>query len=238
MAPKKIRGPALPAGSGAPESLPDEVDLVPVIELRPERFDTEDRRPPRTNWDRDPKGWRRYWSSCLADSGIVGIEAVHGMLVPVSELSEADLAKICEKHFEEGDWNVEPEVLGPLEGGYVLRSRGSVHIVPTCCGDLDDLYDWERAVRHCGSEWRMLWIGHPWVSIKTDGDRFVLSEPHEDDAGAKPRLTVSQEALTQAVARAREQRDRFRVRLVPALEKVIASEGRIDQVVDALTGSD
>ena len=31
------------------------------------------------------------------------------------------------------------------------------------------------------AEWKMVWVRHPWMSVRFDADRLLFSEPHESD---------------------------------------------------------
>jgi hypothetical protein len=62
----------------------------------------------------------------------------------------------------------------------------------------------------------MLWIGHPWLSVRFDAGRLVLSDLHESDSPA-PRWTVTPRTLGRAVARAEAELEVFARRLEPAV---------------------
>lgn len=80
---------------------------------------------------------------------------------------------------------VSPETLASpddhtaLSGGCAVVSAESVLVEPTCCGDLKGWHEWKSAAANRESAWRMLWIGHPWLSVRSEGDDRVLSLPHE-----------------------------------------------------------
>jgi hypothetical protein len=58
----------------------------------------------------------------------------------------------------------------------------------------------------------MVWIGHPWLSIRFDAGRLVLSEPHESDAPTA-RWEVRPEELVRAVNAAEAELEAFVRRL-------------------------
>ena len=90
-----------------------------------------------------------------------------------------------------------------FDGGLaLLDERAGVLVEPTCCSDLGDSSGWASAVDSRGADWQMLWIGHPWLSIRFASGRLVLSEPHEGSPPV-PRWTVDPERLRTAAAAAR-----------------------------------
>ncbi len=108
-----------------------------------------------------------------------------------------------------------------LAGGLALLSSGEVVVEPRCCSDLRNIAEWREAAGYRGSEWGMLWIGHPWLSIRYDGERLVLSEPHESDTPVA-RWLVSPDELRVAISVAEAKLERFARRL----EALGVEEGR------------
>ena len=51
----------------------DDVSLVPVIELEPGRFSTQERPLPAGSSHELPGEWDRYWRESLADTGVAGL---------------------------------------------------------------------------------------------------------------------------------------------------------------------
>jgi len=97
-----------------------------------------------------------------------------------------------------------PEGLSIEDPGLALLHDGDPIVLPTCCADENNLDEWRSMLLEAGESWKMLWIGHPWVSWKRDGDDICLSDYHESTDGAEPdvkwKLPVSE--LCEAVRRA------------------------------------
>lgn len=98
-------------------------------------------------------------------------------------------------------------------------------IEPTCCGDLGNLSEWREAAAYRQSAWKMLWIGHPWISVRFGEGRLVFSEPHESDAPAA-RWAVNPGELGRAVAAAEAELEDFARRLEPVLDAMGVAEAR------------
>lgn len=205
----------------------ESIDLVPVIELDPFLFSTRDRSPP--SGAGTPEEWNRYWLESLADSGVVGLTPlrVPSWLVPAEQLVDFDvryriLAAIVR------DWGG-PEVFSEpnhslvLSGGLALCSGRTGLVGPTCCSDLGNLSDWKDAVGYRQAEWAMLWIGHPWLSVRFDSGLLVLSEPHESDSPT-PRWGVTPHQLGKAVLLAESRLETLAQRLKPILEAMKAHD--------------
>ena len=183
-----------------------DVELVPVLELEPFRFATTEHAQPTGNGREEPEAWSQYWRDCLADSGIRGLEPLRSgsWHASVRSIDGPTLQRILAKTFE--DWGGsevlrDPE-LGPyLSGGLALCSKGELLVEPTCCADLGNWDDWRQAVDYRGTDWQMLWIGHPWLSMRYEEPSLILSQPHESDDPA-PRWSVAPEVLGRAVTAA------------------------------------
>jgi hypothetical protein len=110
-----------------------------------------------------------------------------------------------------------------FNGGLAFCQGDEVLVEPTCCADLGNISDWRDSAAYRGIEWQMLWIGHPWLSVRYDNQWLVLSQLHESDAPVA-RWLVTPENLGAAVARARAELADFAVRLQPAVSAVVGKE--------------
>jgi hypothetical protein len=112
----------------------------------------------------------------------------------------------------------DPDASPVLSGGLALRrpDSGEVLVEPGCCSDLGDLADWRAAARHREAEWRMVWIGHPWVSVRYRQPWLVLSQAHES-AEPEERWAFRPDHLERALAVAAAELESFAGRLAAVL---------------------
>jgi hypothetical protein len=209
----------------------ESVELVPVIELEPGKFSARGRPWP-SGLGRDlPEQWDKYWKDSLADSGIVGLTPLRpaSWLVTIRQLTNADLLDRI-LAFVMRDWGgrevfQDPDCKPVLDGGLALLCNNAVLIAPNCCSDLADRSEWRMATAYRLLEWKMMWIGHPWVSIRFDAERLIFSEPHESTAPVE-RWIVEPRELERALRAADAELEEFAQRLVP----LVAAMGAIDPV--------
>jgi hypothetical protein len=206
-----------------------DVRLVPVLELEPGRFATRERPLPSGSFREVPQEWDCYWRNALADSGIVGLTALRpgSWHVPTASLTDPALVERVLAAIVR-DWGGAESLLDPdgkpvLDGGLALCQADEVLAEPACCVDLGNLSDWRQAAAYRGAGWQMLWIGHPWLSVRYDGRWLVLSGPHESEDPA-PRWAVTPEDLERAVGQARAELERFADRLRPAVVALAGDE--------------
>ncbi len=206
------------------------IQLIPVLELEPFKFSAENRKSP-SGALCDPDEWFRYWSVSLADSGITGLQPLrHGSWhVPIVNFDDSNnLQRFLEKTFQ--DWGgidslSDPDCKPVLDGGLVLRcSSSNTFIEPGCCADLGDFRNWKDAVTYRGSDWQMLWIGHPWISVRYQSPWLVLSDPHESSTPTD-RWAVIPEELNRAVNDANTDRERFSREIAGMLRTLVYGEG-------------
>ncbi len=81
-------------------------------------------------------------------------------------------------------------------------------VEPTCCCDLGDIANWKAAATFQGKDWEILWIGHPWLSMKFRQPWLLLSEPHESNDPVE-RWAVKPDELGQAVSAAEDELSHF-----------------------------
>jgi hypothetical protein len=200
----------------------ESVELVPVIELEPARFSRRERSSP-SGLARDlPERLNAYWNDSLADAGVVGLVPLTpaSWMVAIRQLSHTEsLSRILSVIVRE--WGG-PEVLHDpdgtpaLEGGVALQGNGQLLLPPTCCGDLGDYSSWREAAAYRLPSWKMVWIGHPWVSVRYDAGTLVFSGLHESETPIG-KWAVRPEELGRAVAAARLEVEDFARRLEPVV---------------------
>lgn len=199
------------------------IELIPVVELEPMKFSTQGRQSPSGSGREVPEEWQRYWRDSLADSGITSITPlrVGSWHVPTPEFSNSDmLKKFLEVTIREWD-GIEtlsdPDCRPVLNGGLALSCPNSdVLIPPTCCSDLGDLANWKEAAVYKKPEWAMLWIGHPWLSVRFQAPWLIISNLHESDSPTE-KWGVSPDDLSQALVIAKAELDRFALRIADQL---------------------
>lgn len=141
----------------------------------------------------------------------------------------ATLTKILQSHFGDGGIPADAQEASALSGGFALLHHAEVIVLPGCCGDLGNLADWAQAAQHEGGDPTMLWIGHPWLSVWSEGDVLCMREEHEYPR-AEPARTfrVARGGLLQAVEHARPEVDAL-------FERILFALGALGQRPDAST---
>jgi len=165
--------------------------------------------------------WHRYWLDSLSDSNIVGVEPLSqgSWHVPISEFDEPEMLrrflKVVFDNWGGIDSPLDPDSILGLNGGLALRSD-DVLIEPGCCGDLGDAANWQEAAAYRKHEWKMLWTGHPYPSVKYEEPFLILSGQHDSEP-PKARWTIRPEELQRAVIAAFVELERFALRIAAVL---------------------
>jgi len=191
------------------------IELIPVLELEPCKFATHTRKSPCGTFWEVPEEWFCYWSDSLADSGITGLRPLRrgSWHVPTVNFDfSINLQQFLEMTFQEWggiDSLSDPDCKPVLNGGLALRCAASdLLIEPGCCADLGDANNWKGAAEYRGPGWQMLWIGHPWLSVRYQAPWLILSERHESN-DPSDRWAVFPEELNHAVDDAKTELERF-----------------------------
>lgn len=212
--------------------------LVPVVELEPTAYATQEHPHGSGSWREDPHGWDRYWRRSLADAGISGLDPFPpgSWSVPVELLVEAHvLGALLRAHADAlpdenhprwaADWR---DSLGSFDGGFVLCDGDLPLMSPNCCCCLGSLLDWKAAAALTSPGWGDLWIGHPQASIRRQADLLEIRQNGHDWPPAGPeRVVVPLPALRRAIETAERDLQAFAARLVPTCREWL-SRGRLD----------
>ena len=203
------------------------LQLIPVIEFEPGKFQSEDSELWNMYDDDDPKGWNNYWRNSLSESGITNLEPyeTNSWLVETNKLTSEIVEVLLKKTHEiEDDSITDPEEMGvgPLSGGYVLEVSDTVQITPNCCGGLENIKDWEEASNWMDTKETDLWIGHPQLYVKSlDCHTLQIRRTAEYGEPEEPVfITIDRHELKAAITDARKQLEIFRQVILFALPNV------------------
>jgi hypothetical protein len=119
------------------------------------------------------------------------------------------------RNLEEAGFSIDLECL-PLLGGLALR-QSQVLIEPGCCADLGDVAGWRQAAGYRQSGWKSVSNGHPWVSVRYDAPRLILSSPHEGKYPPTACWAVCPGELRDAVVAAEVEMKRFAGQITSAM---------------------
>jgi hypothetical protein len=220
------------------------IELVPVVELEPYRFATQERSLPSGTTGTDKEGldqWHCYWRDSLADSGVTGLRPIRAgsWHVPTTAFTNTvTLRAVLEVLLRDQDGVLDlsdPNGV-PLPGGglALLGPAGEVLVEPACCCDLGSISEWRAAVTHQSGGWMGLWTGHPWVSVRYEEPWLVLSEPHESDSPVG-RWAFRPEQLQRALSEAESELQRFAGRLEVVLP-LLGFQGQPGPVARGMAG--
>lgn len=61
----------------------------------------------------------------------------------------------------------------------MIKIKDKFPIEPTCCGDIGNLYEWEEIFESSDTNWKQLWIGHPWIFYRKANNEIEFSDYYE-----------------------------------------------------------
>lgn len=199
------------------------IKLTPVVELVPGNFSTQSRELPSAALRDCLDEWFNYWSDSLADSGIRDLQPIQrgSWHVPTANFSgRSNIQKFLEKTLQNWggvDTLVDPDCRPVLNGGLALQCpAGETLIEPSCCCDLGEAKNWKEAAAYRKAEWWMLWIGHPWISVRYQSPWVILSSPDESNEPTG-RWAVLPQELERAADEAQAKLNSFARRLAVVL---------------------
>jgi len=199
------------------------IRLIPVLELQPTRFATVSRSWPAESGVEVPEEWHRYWSDSLADSGLTRLIPIRfgSWHVPVDQfLDPAILRRLLEVNIQQWDGIAslsDPDHEPRLDGGMAFCCPSQdVLIEPGCCADLSDAPGWRIAASYRGTDWEMLWIGHPWISVMYQEPSLILSDRHESNQ-PNAHWSIDPDELLRAAVEGEAELEAFAEQIAPVL---------------------
>lgn len=213
--------------------------LIPVIEIFPHSYTKVEIEFPSKSLEEDPESWNEYWKNCQKGTPLELLKPLgNSWFVPLNDIIELNngnnykvIKRIVEVNFRSIGKDLQLDHISSLEGGYVLQHNDDNIIFPGCCGDLSNIYDWERCLELEGSEWNEIWIGHPTISVKVENDNLLLSKPHEPSEKANNiALNTNKEELALAIKDAKINITKFQPYLMEVLKEYF-EENKTSEVV-------
>lgn len=141
------------------------MQLINTIEVSPFLYSDKNYELPKGT----SKEWNNLWLKCLSDKNITALNTIQkgSFLVDIDNINDANLEIIINKVLEDKDDSEElEEQIGKLNGGIAIKNDNCFVIMPTCCGDIGNIIEWESIFDNNSNNWSQLWIGHPWIFYK------------------------------------------------------------------------
>jgi hypothetical protein len=156
--------------------------LINTIEISPLRYSKEEFELPEISDYPDHEEWFIKWKGAVSQLNFKTIEK-GSYLVDIETIDDETLKMIVEAKIEdmESEESEEDVFVMPFDGGIVLKIENDILIQPSCCCDISNIEDWKNIFKNPSSEWRDIWIGHPWVLYKTENGKVCFSEYTESN---------------------------------------------------------
>ncbi|MGB1242325.1 MAG: hypothetical protein ACPG49_07380 [Chitinophagales bacterium] len=164
------------------------IHLHAVLQFSPSDFDALNY--PFEDCNYSPERKYNYWKKILSSNGLPNLEPMEKGFeyVKVSEIDDESLETLVKlnlvdiseyrcsvEDLEEETGETESEGISPTSfgGGVVMTSQDKMVITPQCCYSLQDYKEWTRIKPNNG--FQLIWIGHPWMYYKTQGDNILFT---------------------------------------------------------------
>ncbi|MFK7947686.1 MAG: hypothetical protein AB8G11_08855 [Saprospiraceae bacterium] len=150
----------------------------------------------------------------------------NSFFVNIQNCTDEALKIILKNHLKElesiGDKNSEEDIFYALYGGIVIKIDNQIVLEPQCCSDLNIIEEWTNELEKITKEWKMFWIGHPWVFVRLI-DGFIEFSDYENNIEkletTEPKFKLPQSTLAKALQQLENELTLFEKRLLALLEK-------------------
>lgn len=202
------------------------IELINTIEINPFKYSTEEIELPSFSEYPVPEEWFMKWeeTACRLNINFNTIRK-GSYLADIEVIDDESLQTVIEVRLSEVDLNDPDEEIYflPFDGGIVLKKDGEILIEPSCCGDMSNIENWQRIFEDQSSEWKDLWIGHPWVLYKRENGIISFSQYTENDieniGNIQIRFEVEESALKAELEKVKQQQIHFKNRISGILTK-------------------
>lgn len=157
------------------------MELINTIEISPYDFANSEYEYPNGSSAELPDEWDKFWKRCLADKNLENLNSIRkgSYLVDINSIKKSELKEILKSELKEIELDDFEEQVGRICGGIVIKIKNKFPIEPTCCGDIGNLYEWEEIFENSDTNWKQLWIGHPWIFYRKANNEIEFSDYYE-----------------------------------------------------------
>ncbi|MDN3694752.1 hypothetical protein QWZ06_22030 [Chryseobacterium tructae] len=203
------------------------IELINTIEVNPLKYAKEDFELPEIADYPDPEEWFLKWTETASrltlnfngiqkGSNLVDIETIDD-----ESLQAIVAAKLSEVEFDDPDEN---GFVLSFDGGVVLKKDDEVLIQPSCCGDLENVENWQKVVDNRSFGWAEMWIGHPWILYKRENGVISFSDYTDANINevknVKIKFEVEESEFQTELGKVIQHQFRFKNRILEILKKM------------------
>ena len=215
------------------------MQLINTIEISPFSYSNKDYELPNGSAKEFPNEWNNLWLKCVSDKNIADLNTIQNgsFLVDIEHINDTNLEIIIKKTLEHTDNSINlEEQISYLIGGIAIKSNNCFIIMPTCCGDIGNLTEWESIFENASNSWKQLWIGHPWIFYKRQNELIEFSDYTdlnlEELKEIKTVFSISEFILKSQLSILRKQLYNFDSKIRMILEKLkIQNAGMISSLL-------
>ncbi|WP_209919877.1 hypothetical protein [Chryseobacterium jejuense] len=218
------------------------IELINTIEINPLKYSKEDFELPRIADYTNPEEWFLKWTEAASRLTLNCNEIQKGSnLVNIETIDDESLHTIVAAKLTEVEFD-DPDDIGfvlSFDGGIVLKKDDEVLIEPSCCGDIENIENWEKVVENRSSEWAEIWIGHPWVFFKRENGIISFSDYTEanitDVENVKTKFEVEESVFNEELEKVMYHQIHFKNRISDILKKMnIDNAERISEFMSGI----
>ena len=162
-------------------------EIYPVIEINALDFTDKEYDMPNGSRYEYPNEWDARWIKSLADGGIRNVKSLQrGYNIAVlNQIDDHDLEIIIDRRLkgnvsddeEETEEDTDDEnSIYAFNGGVAICAEGIILISPQCCTGIYDYRNWIDALDGDTMEWETIWVGHPWVFGRNNGENLEMTD--------------------------------------------------------------
>lgn len=203
------------------------IELINTIEINPLKYSKEDFELLQIADYPDSEELFLKWTETASRLTFNFNEIQKGSnLVDIKTIDDESLqiivaAKLSEVEFDDPDEN---GFVLSFDGGIVLKKDDEILIHPSCCGDIENVENWQKVVDNRSFGWAEMWIGHPWVLYKRENGVISFSDYTEininEVKNVKVRFEVEESEFQTELGKVIQHQVRFKNRILNILKKM------------------
>lgn len=218
------------------------MQLINTIEINPYDYANSEYESPNGSSQDMAEARNRFWQKCISDKNLGHLKPIKtgSYLVDINSIGNTELEEIIKNELKEVDLADYQEQVGVICGGIVIKIEDEIVITPSCCGDIENICEWENIVKETSKDWKQLWIGHPWIFYKKEKGIIEFSDYYEsnleDIKEVKSVLKIQEKDFVAQLRLIKKQQIEFENSIQITLDKLAIKNSK--EIAKLMTGNE
>jgi len=167
------------------------------------------------------EGWNttELYKKATEIGALVKVDKYNNELI-LSKVTDELIVATIKSHIDEIEPKDYCDQIAPFDGGLRIQKDNQI-IDHQCCSELNDYVNWKNIISEKTKNWKEIWIGHPSIFYRYNGNKIELSEYYDvkpKDNEIKSKMSFEKSKFIDELETALSELEKFKERVYYLIE--------------------